>query len=201
MTEKTPLFILSSRIVDELDKIISDRLMQWRMFGGGGVLLTKDYYGKQISYSWVKYEGSPREVLMNGFVEPFLENGIIDSFGKLKTICKEKNVEPEVYYVEMKELLNEVVSKAYSDLAETDRVLRGKGNPKSVNVMDVSGRISSMKDYLNNYYVALIHKADGNNESRKEEIFELKPKFYGVGVDLKALWRKLFKWYRHLTTG
>jgi len=62
-----------------------------------------------------------------------------------------------------------------------------------LDVMDVTSRISDMDDYLNNYYAALIYKADGNTEFQKEEIFDLKPKFYGVGVDLKALWRKLFK--------
>jgi hypothetical protein len=32
-----------------------------------------------------------------------------------------------------------------------------------------------------------------SEESRTEDVIQLKPNIYGIGVDLKALWRKLKK--------
>lgn len=33
-------------------------------------------------------------------------------------------------------------------------------------------------------------------ENNKEEVLKLVPEFYGIGLNLKALWRKLKKWFK-----
>jgi len=193
MADNTPLYILSKSIVDDVDRVISEKLMKWRMFPAQWKLEIENYYGKPIRYSGIKYDGSPRVVYWGGFIEPFLENGIIKSLSELEKVCLQKNLDINDYVNEMEDLLRTLVVKTYNNMAEIDQILRGNGYPKSVTKFNVSDKITNMEDYLKKYIVAVTHKKH-NAPENKQEIFELKPNIYGIGVDLKALWRKFIKW-------
>ena len=193
MTE-TPLYVLSKRIVDNWDHDISERLMKWRMFSAQWKLETENFYGKSISYNGIKFEGSPRLVFWEGYIEPFLEDRIIKSLNELENICRNKNINVEDYIHEMESLLKWLVNKTYNNMADIDQILRGGGFPKSVNRVIVSGRIEMMNEYISKAIAALLHKKPNPKVFNVDnEIVELKPNFFGFGINLRALWRKFVK--------
>jgi hypothetical protein len=51
---------------------------------------------------------------------------------------------------------------------------------------ELSDRLMSRKDEIQGHDVE-------NQDSKTEDVIQLKPNIYGIGVDLKALWRKLKK--------
>ena len=72
LDKKTDLYSITNRKVNELDKTISDKMMKWLFFNFTGLHIT-DYYGKEINYKGIKFDGSPRLVFWKYF-DPFLEN-------------------------------------------------------------------------------------------------------------------------------
>jgi hypothetical protein len=195
--ERTPLYPIMRRWVHDLDRNTSEKLMKWRMFCAKWSLHVEDYYGKPIHYEGVKFEGSPRLVFWDRFIEPFLENGIVDALNKIYEECISRNLDPGEYLEEMKELLRLWIQKTYIDMSRTDQVLRGKGNPNSVQAVDVSPKISSMYEYLDSHMVAIMHRREkgGANEA-KGDIVEIKPNIYGVGLNLNELWRRVKSRFR-----
>ncbi|HPA25999.1 MAG TPA: hypothetical protein PLK76_04555 [bacterium] len=77
-----------------------------------------------------------------------------------------------------------LVKRNYSDLAGV--IKDGEMiNPDKRNRARQRAR-ENMKDWNSS-------ENDSNATEKKEEIFKLEPQIYGVGVNLKALWRKIFK--------
>jgi hypothetical protein len=195
--KRTPLYPVMRRYVHELDRITSEKLMKWRMFCSKWSLHVEDYYGKPIHYEGVKFEGSPRLVFWDRFIEPFLENGIVNALTKIHEECLSRNLDPGEYLEEMKELLRLWIQKTYIDMARTDQVLRGKGNPNSVQAVDVSSKISSMYEYLDIHSLAIMHRREKSGViEAKDDIVEIKPNIYGIGLNLNELWRHVRSRFR-----
>ena len=167
------------------------------MFSAKWSLHVEDYNGKPIHYEGVKFEGSPRLVFWDRFIEPFLENGIVNALNKIYEECVLRNLDPGEYLEEMKELLRLWIQKTYIDMSRTDQVLRGKGNPNSVQAVDVSPKISSMYEYLDSHTVAIMHRREkGGSNGAKGDIVEIKPNIYGIGLNLNELWRRVKSRFR-----
>jgi hypothetical protein len=97
----------------------------------------------------------------------------------------------------MKELLRLWIQKTYIDMSRTDQVLRGKGDPNSVQAVDVSPKISSMYEYLASHRVAVMHRREKNGSTEaKGDIVEIKPNIYGIGLNLNELWRRVKSRFR-----
>jgi hypothetical protein len=189
---RTKLYPAIQRKVRELDRVTSEKITKWRMFSARWTLHLEDYYGKPIRYEGSLFEGSPREVFWGRFIEPFLENGIVNVLDEKRQECLLRNLEPEDYLDEAKGLLRLWVEKTYRDMARTDQVLRGKGYPDSVPPVNVSSKISAMHEYVDRYVAALIHQGDKPSESKaKGDIIEIKPNFYGIGLNFNELWRRI----------
>lgn len=50
--------------------------------------------------------------------------------------------------------------------------------------------LSSIKIQLSDWLMRIPDVTEEDSPSSNEDLFELKPNFHGIGVDLKALWRK-----------
>lgn len=176
--KRTELYPLTLDLVRDLDRRLGDQIMKWRMFCANWTLETQDYYGKPIRYRGVRFEGSPRQVFWGGHVEPFVKEGSKELIEGVVNQCRERNLEPSPYLHELQELLNQLVVKTYSDMAETDQVLRGNGFPDSVEPVPVDGRIAAMQGYLADHIKARLH-ASSVHESEAPNIVELKPGAWG----------------------
>ena len=191
---RTALYPWTKRIVQSLNKDILDRIIKWRMFCAEWKLKIKDFYGKDISYSGIKFEGSPRRVYWNYF-GPFFTHGIARVLEEVTQECINRGLEPKEYVLEAAELLKIMVSRLYEEISQTDQVLRGNGFPNSVEKKDVSKNVESMYSFIDKEIdVVLLRKisAPSRNGNDIEDVIEVKPNFAGIGLNLNALYR----WFR-----
>ena len=184
------LYPITQKRVAELDRIISDKLMKWRMFSAKWKLHVTDCYGKEINYEGVKYEGSPQLVFWSNFTEPFLENGITDILNKIYRECQNRNLHPDEYLKEAVELLKALTRKVFKEMSRIDQELRGNGYPNSVKPRDVTEKITKIDQFINVHLKAVIHRGDEASKKNHEDIIDIKPNFYGIGLNLNAFWRK-----------
>ncbi|MHC4679306.1 MAG: hypothetical protein ACYTEK_11460, partial [Planctomycetota bacterium] len=96
--EKTPLYAKTKqRIEDFYVDIERNKLTPWAFLRTGKMQEVKDYYGKSIWYQGdgIGFEGSPSLVFWEGFIEPFLEHGILDTLEQVAAEANKSNLDPE----------------------------------------------------------------------------------------------------------
>ncbi|HEX7093849.1 MAG TPA: hypothetical protein VF205_09265, partial [Nitrospiraceae bacterium] len=121
--QKSDLYPKIRKLVnDAYEKLRREQLDPWRFFNVKPLDCT-DSQGKRIRYGGVKFEGSPREVFWGGYIDPFLENIIIETLDTVAQICSRASLSPAVYLDEASQLLTLFVTRVYRDMAEIDRVL------------------------------------------------------------------------------
>lgn len=146
---RSPLYEKTKQIVDDFyAKLEKEQLMPWNFFHSGVMPEVKKYYGGTIKISGVEYSGTIVLVFWEGFIDPFLEHGIIEILEQVSNDALEKQLNPEQCINEATMLLDGVINKTYNQMAEIDQRLRGKGNPKSVNRKDLTEYIEKMRGYL-----------------------------------------------------
>ena len=187
---RTELYSITQKRVAELDRIISDKLMKWRMFSAEWKLHVTDCYGKEISYEGVKYEGSPQLVFWSNFTEPFLENGTTDVLNKTHKECQDRNLHPDKYLKEAVQLLKALTRKVFKEMSRIDQELRGNGYPNSVKPQDVTEKITKIDQFIKVHLKAVIHKGGEAPKKNHEDIIDMKPNFCGIGLNVNAHWRK-----------
>jgi hypothetical protein len=185
--QRTPLYPIIRAYVEEHARVISEKLMAWRMFSANWRLDVTDFYGKRISYDGAMYEGTPEVVFWDGFIEPFLRNAVEATLKDVLSECGERSLDPARYLDEACVLLEALVEKTYTKMSDIDRHLRGHGFPKSVQPRTVSHKIQTMHKYGSDYREALTHRRD----PKSGEIVTLRPSLYGISIDLKAAWQWL----------
>jgi hypothetical protein len=138
-------------------QIIDEKIAPWIFFRTGKMKEVTNYHGKVIKYSGIEFAGSPRLIFWNGFIEPFLENGIAQVLNTVAQECYDRNIDNTEFLQEAKSLLAGLISKAYRRMSEIDQKLRGKGYPEKVTPVDVSNKIGKMQEFLNQYTKAILN--------------------------------------------
>ena len=132
--------VTKNNIEDEYEKLRRDKITPWSFLQSGHSIIIIDYYGKEIDYSGIKFEGTPELKFWNGFIEPFLKDIIFRAFDNTIQLCRDKKLYSATPIRETGQLLNVLVRKVYSDMADVDRTLRGAGFPQNIEKKDVSGK-------------------------------------------------------------
>ncbi len=150
------LYVRTKKRVDELENfLIKEKLTPWRFFRTGKFKVT-NYDGKPIAYSGLEFTGTHRIVFWEGFIEPFIENGIQKALDEIGKESQQNNLDPEPHIKEAASLLCGLISKVYNYMAETDQLLRGKGFPKKVKPVDVEDKIRKMNKVLEEHVEAAL---------------------------------------------
>lgn len=195
---RTPLYpLIKQKVTDEAYPIF-ERLQAWRMMTSGPGLNTTNIQGKPIRYSGsIGFEGSPRIVFWSGLFEPFLSKAAQQCLQWTIDTCRERHLSSAEYLAETRDLLGVLVQRVYEHMARTDQVLRGRGFPKTVTPVNVAPKIDAMKRHIDDMLTALTHGGPPPTPPvEKKEILLLKPSLWGMGVDLKALGRTLWRrWF------
>ena len=160
------------------------------MMNAHAALRTTRLDGKPVQYQGVQFEGTLRVVFWGDFFEPFMYDAAKRSLEWVIEACRDRRLDAGEYLSEAISLLNVLITKAYEDMARTDQLLRGRGYPDSVSAMPVTHKIEAMKKKVAHLVVALTHR--GSPVTSAPEILHLKPGFWGMSIDLKALWRRWF---------
>jgi hypothetical protein len=141
--------VTKNNIESEYEKLRREKITPWSFFNSGHPITVIDFYGKEIKYSGVKFEGSPELTFWSGFIEPFLKDIIFRTFDNTIHLCREKKLYSAEPIRETGQLLKVLVSKVYSDMADVDRRLRGGGYPQNIKKKDVSDKVQPILNLIN----------------------------------------------------
>lgn len=188
--EKTPLYEKTKqKIEDFYIDIDRNKLTPWFFLRTGKMPEVKDYYGRRIRYKGegLGFEGSPSMVFWGGFIEPFLEHGIIDILEQVSDEAINSNLDPEMCINEAVGHLYGRISAVYYRMAEIDQNLRGKGYPETARRRDVSEKIKKMEGYLQEQQKAIVLIAKSQYKPALEEKFFQTNTFKYVVIPLLAI--------------
>ncbi len=157
-SKKTDLYPIISQKVKKLDRVITDKLMAWRMYPAKLKLHVTDCYGKEIHFEGIEYNSEFRQYFLNGFIEPFLENGSIDILKTTYQMCTERKLTPSPYMNEVCKILRSLNRKTYENMSRTDQRLKGKGYPKRVTPVNVDEKINEMNKFVDSYSIAILKR-------------------------------------------
>jgi hypothetical protein len=151
---RTPMYARTRKKVDELEHmLIDDKITPWRLLPTGKPIEITDYYGKTLHLEGVAFSGSVRTGFWGNFIEPFIENGIIEVLDATAEECRSNNLEPKPYLEEAARLLAFMISKVYEYMAETEKRLLGMSHQER---RDVSDKISKMNQILEEHKKAAL---------------------------------------------
>ena len=145
----TPLYpTFEKRIRDGIDGLIRDKVTPWVFMPAGPPFKMRTFHGKEISYSGIKFDGSPRRVFWGRFIEPFLEDISINEMNAAVQMAHGRRVNLRILLPEIRALLHAGIEKVYVQMADVDRRLRGEGFPQRVQPKAVDGLILSMMNFI-----------------------------------------------------
>ena len=146
---RTNLYPVINKFINyEWEKLRRDQIIPWNFMLSENGFRCKDFYGKQIQYRGVRFEGSPRIVFWGRYIEPFLEDISYRAIDKTIHLCIDKNVRLKEPLLETAELLKLLVRKTYNLMADVDRRLRGRGYPDTIGKQCVVGEIAVMDRFI-----------------------------------------------------
>lgn len=145
----SPLYpIFRKRIDDFVARIIQDQVTPWAFLSSGHPMRVKTFSGKQISYQNLEFEGSPRQVFWSRYIEPFLEDMCVTEIDAAVSLAKEREVTNNEFLLEVKNVLRGGCKRVYDRMAEIDRNLRGRGDPKSVGTYAIDRKFNAMAAFI-----------------------------------------------------
>ena len=109
-------------------------------------------------------------------------------------MCAEKNLEPHTYINEACDILKRLNQKTYKTMSRTDQILRGNGYPDSVTQKNVDDKIKNMDSFIDLHSAAILKRGEKPKDKSSEDVIDIKPNFFGIGLNLNALLRKLMRY-------
>jgi len=146
----TPLHPLIEKLVEESWVVLNrDQITPWAFMTAGPLFKVTDFYGREIAYQGVEFEGSPREVFWTRYIEPFLENIIEQVVTETLRLSEEKKQDSKLTLLEASSLLKSLIHRAYSRMAEINYTLRGgRKNPEKFQLRKTDSKIVAMEKFL-----------------------------------------------------
>lgn len=145
----TPLHPLIEKLVEDAwVKLDREQITPWMFMTAGPPFRCTDFYGQQISYQGIEFEGSPRHVFWGRYIEPFLEELVDRAVNETLRLSVERKQDAKLTLPEAAEILKSVVHRAYHRMADVDRRLRGKGFPESVPLRSTDSEVSAIEEFI-----------------------------------------------------
>jgi hypothetical protein len=147
--EESPAYsFIKERISLEFKRLEREKVTPWSFLTTDFGLHQTDFFGKQINYKGVGFEGSPREVFWNSFIQPFLMDIVSRSFSETVKFCSERGIDGKIPLEETAIILKQGINKIYERMVDIDRRLRGKGYPNSVSPYNPQAHVSSSEAFV-----------------------------------------------------
>jgi hypothetical protein len=145
----SPLYPLITKLIgDEWVRLERNQITPWAFLTAGPPFRIKDFYGKQISYQGIGFEGSPSQVFWGRYIEPFLEDSVDRLVKETLRLCEEKREKPNEPLTELGGLLKSLAHRAYDRMVEIDQRLRGRGYPESVGRRRTDREFKRMEEFI-----------------------------------------------------
>ena len=129
-TGRTDLYAATKARVDRIsESLIKEKVTRWLLIVGTGSKETITFHdGREVSYSDVTFEGTPRLVFWEGFIEPFLEDAIKQVFDDVGRECRDNRIDPSTPLAEAANCLDNMIRRIYEKMAEVDWRLSGNSS-------------------------------------------------------------------------
>ena len=177
----------------------ADKVIPWAFFSTGKMKPLEDFYGRTVHYSGVAFEGSPRLVFWQGFIQPFLEALFVWGLDMALFHCARSGTDRMEAVKIAHRALSDGIYSVFQRMQDIDRRLRGSGFPDTVTRRDVADEIRQMHAKLDVYYEsakeAIQNSTQGAEVPGLADAFEFKPGISGISVDLRKVWQ----WFRRKT--
>ena len=145
----SPLSALLEKQVEDLwHRLDHEKITPWAFMTAGQLFRVTDFYGRQISYQGIAFEGSPRQVFWSRYIEPFLEEAADKVVKETLSLATEKKQDARVALAEASGLIKSLVRRAFHRMANIDRRLRGNGYPESVAIRSVESNIAQLDVFI-----------------------------------------------------
>jgi hypothetical protein len=145
----TPLYpIFRKRIDDAIEQLINKQVTPWCFLNSGRPFRVTAFDGRQIAYEGILFDGRPQLVFWSRYIEPFLEDLSISEISAAVAMATERRVNANLLLPEVNELLNAGIRKVFSQMADVDRRLRGKGLPEKVQPRPTDNEIRNMTEFV-----------------------------------------------------
>lgn len=193
--ESSPLDEIIKADVEEVTKdILKDTVDPWIFFNSNGVKIEK-VDGSSISISGFEYSGSAVLIFWNGFIDAYIKKRSRELIETTRLKAIERKISVQGALEACRSHIHAMISEIFNRMAIIDQRLRGKGYPNSVKKEDVRERI------MHNYFVvdSLINSEIECYKHIKSKVpkwlnaFELRPNFFGMGINLNWLIPKMFR--------
>lgn len=184
---------ITFRIKQAFQQLEVDKITPWAFLGTGKMRPIEDFHGRTIHYSGVAFEGSPRQVFWNGFIEPFLEALFLWAFDLALAYAKGRHLDARSVLQHARQCLSNGIYSIYRRMQDIDRRLKGKGFPERASQHDISRPVEFMHAKLEGYFGSALRaaaeKANTPEPPPLSDALELKPGISGISVDLKQVWQ------------
>ena len=173
---------MKERIELEFQKLEKDKVTPWTFLLSGKGMKVIDFFGKQVSYQGVGFEGSPRTVFWNGFIQPFLKDIVSRSLSETRTFCQDHSIDSSLPLKETASLLKDGISVIYERMADIDQRLRGKGYPHSVRRYNPKAEIERSAAFIEERMTAESTLAPGRKKNLNTFYEAQKFWFWFIGI-------------------
>jgi hypothetical protein len=181
--DRSPAYrFIKERVELEFQKLEKEKVTPWTFFLSGKPLRLTDFYGKEIKYSGIEFEGSPRTVFWKGFIQPFLQDIASRSFSESRNFCLTHRLEPKQPMEETASLLNASIKAVYLRMSDIDQRLRGKGYPNSVSKYEPEAEIALSEAFVEERLSAELALAPKKRETLNTFYEEQKFWFWFIGI-------------------
>ncbi len=171
---------------DQTRKILNEQVIPWAFCNTSKGIQVKRFDGKTIYYSGVAFVGSPVEVFWGGYIEPFIEDLVIQSIEQINSEIVNNNLDAKEELTYLKKQLYPSIEKIYTEMQQIDHRLRS--NPtnllqEKVNSKNIHDEIGRMNTFLEQQINMALKKSKSKNPWVKKLISNQ----YVVGIIVGAI--------------
>lgn len=196
---KSPLGeIIRSDVEEARHSLLTNVVEPWAFFNSHGINIKKAD-GRSISMSGVEFSGTARLVFWDGFIDEHLKKTSRTLIESTRQKAIDRNIPVDDALTDCLMHLENMVQMAFHRMARIEQLLLGKGFPDRISRKDVSDRIKRCSEQIKRLVNAEIQCVPQNPTKSKEswlDATELKPNFFGIGINLNWLIPKAIKKWR-----
>ncbi len=145
----TPLYpIFEKRIHDATDLLLRQQIEPWVHFNSGHPVRVVGFDGRNIAYQGGGFEGSPRDVFWSRYIEPFIENLVVQEIAAAVKMACERKVDARLLLPEVQNLLLASSGKIFLRMVDIDQRLLGKGFPEKIPLRKIEHEIAGMQEFV-----------------------------------------------------
>jgi len=177
------------------EALLNEVVEPWAFFNSHGIEIKKAD-GRPISISGCAYAGSAVDVFWYSFIDEHLKKTSRQLIESTRIKAIERQVPIQDALSDCLIHLRAMIDKTFYRMAVIDQHLRGKGFPQSVQRKDPQDRVERSYKDIKRLVDAEILCAQQPKITSKENwvnALELKPNFFGIGLNLNWLIPKYFR--------